>query len=56
MQMSRMYHNTDKLKQAHQYRVAGQQCADAGYPGLARVNMEMAAWLDPWFGRNEDHQ
>ena len=47
MQMRRNYMTTNRRMQVQQYLKAAEECEDAGYPGIAQVNREMAAWLSP---------
>lgn len=47
MQMRKMYVTTNKRHKAAQFRKAAQECDDAGFFDLGRVNWEMSYLLDP---------
>jgi len=51
MQMRKMYQSTDKRKRAADARKAAIECEQAGVKGLAQLNWEIAAWLDPYHDR-----
>ena len=46
--MRKMYQTTDKKKRAEQYRKDAEACEKARVFGLAEVNWQMAALLDPY--------
>ena len=47
MQMRKTYQSTNKKVRAEKARQDARECERAGMLGLAQVNYEIAAWLDP---------
>ncbi len=46
MQMSKTYEIRDRKRRADAARLDAEACAKAGYEGFARLNREVAAFLD----------
>lgn len=54
--MRRLYEPVNKPRRADQHRKDAEECHNAGFPNLARLNWEQAEFLDPPRRDDEEYQ